>query len=103
VTSLTIALTGQALLHGPLDLCGPGDRVRELIGEADLATVNLEATVATEGAWPTKTKTLHPANPDGIASLRAGLSRPHEATKAARVFGTADLSDEERPKVVRID
>jgi hypothetical protein len=68
VTSLTVALTGQVLLHGPLDLCGPGDRVRELIGEADLAAVNLEATVATEGAWPTKTKTLHPANPDGIAS-----------------------------------
>ena len=71
MTSLTVALTGQALLHGPLALSGPGDRVRDLIGEADVAVANLEATVATEGAWPTKTKTLHLTNPEGIASLRA--------------------------------
>lgn len=67
---LTVAVTGQILIHGPLDLCGEGQaEVRDFL-EADVAFGNLEATVETAGAWPTKTKTLHLASPDALVSVR---------------------------------
>jgi poly-gamma-glutamate synthesis protein (capsule biosynthesis protein) len=69
--SLTVAVTGQILIHDPLDLSGEGQRaVREFLKTADIVFGNLEATVETAGAWPTKTKTLHLASPDAIASIR---------------------------------
>lgn len=67
---LTVAVTGQILIHGPLDLCGEGQaEVRDFL-EADVAFGNLEATVETTGAWPTKTKTLHLATPEALVSVR---------------------------------
>lgn len=67
---LTVAVTGQILIHGPLDLCGEGQaEVRDFL-EADVAFGNLEATVETAGAWPTKTKTLHLATPEALVSVR---------------------------------
>ncbi len=67
---LTVAVTGQILIHGPLDLCGEGQaEVRDFL-EADVAFANLEATVETAGAWPTKTKTLHLATPEALVSVR---------------------------------
>ncbi len=67
---LTVAVTGQILIHGPLDLCGEGQaEVRDFL-EADVAFGNLEATVETAGAWPTKTKTLHLASPEALVSVR---------------------------------
>ncbi len=67
---LTVAVTGQILIHGPLDLCGEGQaEVRDFL-EADVAFGNLEATVETAGAWPTKTKTLHLASADALVSVR---------------------------------
>ncbi|MGK9054438.1 CapA family protein [Neorhizobium petrolearium] len=67
---LTVAVTGQILIHGPLDLSGEGQRkVRDFL-KADVAFGNLEATVETAGSWPTKTKTLHLASPEALASVR---------------------------------
>ncbi len=67
--SFTLALSGQALLHGPLQ---PSEdcAVRELL-RADIALCNLEASVASDAGWPTKTKTLHLATPAALDSLRA--------------------------------
>ena len=67
---LTVAVTGQILIHGPLDLSGEGQReVREFLN-ADVAFGNLEATVETTGAWPTKTKTLQLASPEALGSVQ---------------------------------
>lgn len=72
MSSITVCVSGQALLHGALDLAVPGaERVRHLLASADAALANLEATVETDGAWPTKTKTLHLTNAEGIGSLAA--------------------------------
>ena len=70
--TIAITTTGQALLHGPLDLT-PADalRVADVLRMSDLSLVNLEATVTTKDAWPTKTKTLHTTSEGGIDSLRA--------------------------------
>jgi len=68
--SLTIAVTGQILIHGCLDLSGEGQQAVMDFLKANVAFGNLEATVETEGAWPTKTKTLHLASPGALASVR---------------------------------
>ncbi len=69
--ALRIVVAGQACLHDRLDLSHPGTRqLCELAGKADLALVNLEATVNAPGAWPTKTRTLHLARPRALATLR---------------------------------
>jgi poly-gamma-glutamate capsule biosynthesis protein CapA/YwtB (metallophosphatase superfamily) len=71
MTSISIAAAGQALLHGALDLKAPGTRqISRLLKRTDAAFVNLEASLATEGAWPTKTKTLHLTSAEGIVSLK---------------------------------
>lgn len=68
--SLTVAVTGQILMHGPLDLSGEGQRqVRDFL-KAHVVFGNLEGTVETTGSWPTKTKTMHLASPDALASVR---------------------------------
>jgi poly-gamma-glutamate capsule biosynthesis protein CapA/YwtB (metallophosphatase superfamily) len=67
--SFTLALSGQALLHGPLQQTDD-NAVRELL-RADIALCNLEASVASDAGWPTKTKTLHLATPAALDSLRA--------------------------------
>jgi len=67
---LTVAVTGQILIHGCLDLSGEGQQEVMDFLKADVAFGNLEATVETAGAWPTKTKTLHLASPGALASVR---------------------------------
>ncbi len=67
---LTVAVTGQILIHGCLDLSGEGQHAVMDFLKADVAFGNLEATVETEGAWPTKTKTLHLAAPKALSSVR---------------------------------
>lgn len=67
---LSVGLTGQILIHGPLDLSGREHaQLREFL-QADVVFGNLEATVELEGAWPTKTKTLHLASPEALYSLQ---------------------------------
>ncbi|WP_117194443.1 CapA family protein [Rhizobium terrae] len=67
---LTVAVTGQILIHGPLDLSGEEQREVMNFLKADVTFGNLEATVKTVGAWPTKTKTLHLASTEALASVR---------------------------------
>jgi len=67
---LTVAVTGQILIHSPLDLSDEGTRAVMDFLRADVAFGNLEATVETAGSWPTKTKTLHLASPEALASVR---------------------------------
>ncbi|MGO4572459.1 CapA family protein [Microvirga sp. 2TAF3] len=72
MSSIIVSVTGQALLHRGLDLSTKGSKcVGDVLSSAHLSVANLEATVETEGAWPTKTKTLHLTNADGVASLKA--------------------------------
>lgn len=72
MTKISVAVSGQALLHGAIDWETPQAAcIRDVLRQADAAFVNLEATLETEGSWPTKTKTLHLTNADGIASLKA--------------------------------
>lgn len=67
---LTVAVTGQILIHNCLDLSGEGQQEVMDFLKADVAFGNLEATVEAAGAWPTKTKTLHLASPGALASVR---------------------------------
>ncbi|MFN7102108.1 MAG: CapA family protein [Pseudorhizobium sp.] len=67
---ITVAVTGQILIHGPLDLSGEGQRQVIDFLKADVAFGNLEATVRTTGSWPTKAKTLHLASPEALLSVR---------------------------------
>lgn len=69
--SITIALTGQILIHDALDLANPALAPLVEFLRADVTFANLEATVATTGSWPTKTKTLHLAQTDALASIKA--------------------------------
>ena len=72
MTSISISVCGQALLHGALDLVSPvAAGVGDVLRTSDASLANLEATVAAVGAWPTKTKTLHLTDIRGITSLRA--------------------------------
>ncbi|MCP8939642.1 CapA family protein [Alsobacter sp. SYSU M60028] len=68
--SLAIACAGQLLVHGPVATdTDDASALREFLrGAASFS--NLEACVETPGAWPTKTKTLHLATPEAVASLR---------------------------------
>ncbi|MCO5732489.1 CapA family protein [Rhizobium sp. SSA_523] len=70
--NLTLAVTGQVLIHQPLDLTGAaaGDLLDFL--KADVTIGNFEGVVQAPGAWPTKTKTVHAVDKEVIASL-AGL------------------------------
>jgi poly-gamma-glutamate synthesis protein (capsule biosynthesis protein) len=67
--SVTIALTGQCAVHELLDLSA-SSAVRDML-TADVSLANLEATVKTPAAWPTKIKTLHLAEPEALQSLRS--------------------------------
>lgn len=67
---ITVAVTGQILIHDLLDLSGEGQREVIDFLTADITFANLEATVETPGAWPTKTKTLHLVSPGVLASVR---------------------------------
>ena len=68
---VSIAATGQLLLHEPLDFTAPGSaRLKEFLDASDVAAANLEVTVEAPGAWPTKTKTLHLASPHALQSVR---------------------------------
>ena len=69
---VTLALTGQALIHGSLDLDGTGPaEVLAFLAAADATITNLEATTVVPGAWPTKTRTIHTCTAGALASLRA--------------------------------
>lgn len=89
--SVTIALTGQCALHGPLDLAGSA-AVRDVL-TADVALANLEATVAVAGAWPTKTKTLHLASSDALGALAdLGVSAVTHANNHAFDLGPPGIA-----------
>jgi poly-gamma-glutamate capsule biosynthesis protein CapA/YwtB (metallophosphatase superfamily) len=89
----SIAVTGQILTHGPLDLVHAGtERVRALL-QADATLANLEATVTVGGSWPTKTKTLHLAAPEALASVRAlGFSALAHANNHAFDLGPPGIA-----------
>lgn len=69
--AFTIAVTGQILIHGPLDLATPGVEAVVALLQADTTLANLEATVQSDTGWPTKPKTLHLASPEALSSVRA--------------------------------
>lgn len=90
---LTVAVTGQILIHGPLDLSGEGQRQVIDFLKADVAFGNLEATVRTAGSWPTKTKTLHLASPEALLSVRElGLHAVTHANNHAFDLGPPGLA-----------
>jgi poly-gamma-glutamate capsule biosynthesis protein CapA/YwtB (metallophosphatase superfamily) len=123
---LTIAVTGQALLHRAIDWKdNRSQAIRSALSSADAALVNLEAAVNTSNAWPTKTKTLHTTHPSALVSLRRfgfdvlGLANNHAfdlgppgiaktITSAGRVGllttgAGVDANEAERPAIVNSD
>ncbi|WP_293856862.1 CapA family protein [uncultured Alsobacter sp.] len=90
--SLTIATGGQLLVHGPLDGGDAAAPLRRALADA-VAFSNFEACVETEGAWPTKAKTLHLAAPGAMGSLRAlGFSAVTHANNHAFDLGPPGLA-----------
>lgn len=67
--SVTIAITGQALIHEPLRLDGAGAAAVCDFLKADATIGNFEGVVEAPGAWPTKTKTVHAVKETAVASL----------------------------------
>ena len=65
--SVTLSVGGQALIEVPIS--SPVDVLRRHLNAADLVFANLETTVTTANAWPTKPRTLHTATPAAIVSL----------------------------------
>ena len=86
---IAVAVTGQALLHGPVDLQVPGaESVCAILKDSFASFANLEASVAAPGAWPTKTKTLHLTTPPALACLREmGLTAVGHANNHAFDIG----------------
>lgn len=67
--SVTIAITGQTLIHEPLRMDGAeAAAVRDFL-KADATIGNFEGVVEASGAWPTKTKTVHAVKETAVASL----------------------------------
>lgn len=66
----SIVLAGQSLLSEPWAGTEDGP-LRELTAGADAAITNLEAAIADAAGWPTKTRTLHPADPGVVKLLKA--------------------------------
>ena len=93
MTALVIGATGQALIHDALDpATANAGSVRAALASTHAAIANLEASVVVEGAWPTKTKTLHLTAEAGIASLRElGLSVLTHANNHAFDLGPPGL------------
>ncbi len=68
--TVTLAVTGQTLIHQPLDLDGPRDGSMLSFLKADATIANFEGVVEAEGAWPTKTKTVHAVAGSVLESLK---------------------------------
>lgn len=90
--TVTLAFIGQCAVHGPLDL-GPSAAVIDALRTADVTLANLEATVAVAGAWPSKTKTLHLAEPDALTALAdLGVSAVAHANNHAFDLGPPGIA-----------
>ncbi|MDO1583011.1 CapA family protein [Rhizobium oryzicola] len=65
---LTIAVTGQALIHQPLQLSAEASLLAHFLS-SDATLANFEGVVEAYCAWPTKTKTVHAVKRDVVRSL----------------------------------
>ncbi len=91
--SITIAITGQALIHRALDFDCDGAADLLAFLKADAVIGNFEGVVQAEGAWPTKTKTVHAVKPDAIASLaRLGYTAMAHANNHAFDLGPSGIA-----------
>lgn len=91
--SITIAITGQALIHRPLDFNCVGATELLAFLKADAVIGNFEGVVQAEGAWPTKVKTVHAVKPDAIASLaRLGFTAMAHANNHAFDLGPPGIA-----------
>jgi poly-gamma-glutamate capsule biosynthesis protein CapA/YwtB (metallophosphatase superfamily) len=68
--TITLAVTGQTLIHQPLDLGGQRDGRLLSFLKADATIANFEGVVEAKGAWPTKTKTVHAVAGSVLESLK---------------------------------
>lgn len=64
---MKIVALGQALIRHPLTW---SDEIRALVAGADAVMCNFEGCIAPPGAFPMKTKTVHPAPPSALPALR---------------------------------
>lgn len=91
--SIAIAITGQALIHRPLDFgCEQASELTDFLKAGSLVG-NFEGVLQAEGAWPTKVKTVHAVKPDAIASLaRLGFTAMAHANNHAFDLGPPGIA-----------
>ncbi|UJW73809.1 CapA family protein [Rhizobium sp. SL42] len=91
--SITIAITGQALIHQPLNLdCADAAEMLDFL-KADATIGNFEGVIDAPGAWPTKTKTVHAVKEPVLASLAAlGFSAMAHANNHAFDLGPPGIA-----------
>ncbi len=122
-SNVTIGVTGQALVETPV--APPSAALRHVLSRSNMLFANFEATVLARDAWPTKTRTLHVAAPETLASLAAfgvtdvghannhafdlgppGIAATHAAAAAAGLSvtgGGANLEEASRPTIRTVD
>lgn len=89
----SIALAGQVLIHHALDLPRDGQSFLGGLMQADAGFANFEGVIQVPGAWPTKTKTVHAADPAALESIRAmGFSGIAHANNHAFDLGPPGLA-----------
>ncbi len=82
---MRVVIFGQALLHEKVTW---SDEVRALAADADAVICNFEGCLPPAGAWPMKTKTVHPAGPAALEDLRElGVTHLGIANNHAWDFG----------------
>lgn len=91
---MRVVIFGQAIIRDPVswspDLLG-------LTAGADAVICNFEGCLPPDGAWPMKTKTVHPAHPDAPDMLRRlGVSHLAIANNHVWDFGQAGIVETRR-------
>jgi len=88
----SIVLAGQSLLSEPW-ADGADCPLPRIAAGADATITNLEAAIRDPAGWPTKTGTLHPANPAVIGSLKhIGFNLLAHANNHAFDLGPAGIA-----------
>lgn len=89
-----IVALGQAVIRAPVSW--PAE-TRATVAGADAVFCNFEGCVAPPGAWPMKTKTVHPAHRHALAALRdLGVTHLSIANNHVWDFGHAGILETRR-------
>lgn len=86
---MRVVILGQAIIH---ERVAWSDSLRDLTAGADAVICNFEGCLPPAGAWPMKTKTMHPMHPEAPGMLgELGITHLGLANNHAWDFGHAGL------------